>query len=244
MLTAARTLLLFVGITFMATFVAAQTGSVTIFTISVTAPTSPKDVQVRSFLTDEQGLGWSSTEAMVTGGKIVIRGDSAGRAPKTFKAIVYAPGCEFATFSAEDLATSTRQGEFQCLNLPTLQLRGTVPMPQSPPQLDVEAMYAVNWAGKFFSVPHASISPLALTRTAVEADGSFTMELPDFTADPLWNSMSKDATLMFFLVDHASGHRIAELKAPAALAKDGDLKVAGSYPDVAFSVRQAKGLQP
>ncbi len=245
--TAVRTLLLLLVIALPATFLTAQNGAEPIFTISVTAPTSAKDVQLRSFLKDEAGAHWSSTQAMATQSKLVVVGDAAGRVPKTFNAIAYAPGCQFVTFSAEDLTTSMRQGEFQCLKLPTLQLRGTIPMPPSKPQFDVEAMYVVNWAGKFFSVPHVSISPLALTSTAVEADGSFTMELPDFTADPLWNSMSRDATLMFFLVDHASGHRIAGLKAPAALAKNGDLKVAASYPDVVFSLRQtqtAKAMKP
>lgn len=240
-------LLLPVVVTLAATFGTAQNGTDAIFTISVTGPVSAKDVQVRSFLRDEAGANWSSTQAMVRDGKVIIQADRTGRAAKTFNAIVYAPGCQFATFSVEDLATSTRQDQFQCLKLPTLQLRGTVPMPPSKPQFDVESLYVVNWAGNFFSVPHVSISPLALTRVAVEADGSFSMELPDFTADPLWNSMASDATLMFFLVDHASGHRIVGLKAPAALARNGDLKVAASYPDVVFSLRQpptAKARRP
>jgi hypothetical protein len=64
------------------------------------------------------------------------------------------------------------------------------------------------------------------------------MDLPDFANDPLWNSLSKDATLMFFLTDQATGHRVAGLKAPAALSRGGNLKVAASYPEVAFTVGQ------
>jgi hypothetical protein len=41
---------------------------------------------------------------------------------------------------------------------------------------------------------------------------------------------------MFFLED-GTGHRIAELQGPAALSVRGNLKVAASYPDVAFTVR-------
>jgi hypothetical protein len=72
----------------------------------------------------------------------------------------------------------------------------------------------------------------------VDADGSFVMDLPDFTNDPLWNSLSNNATLMFFVTDQTSGHRVAGLKAPAALSRGGNLKVAATYPEVAFTIRQ------
>jgi hypothetical protein len=209
-----------------------------IFTISVTPPTQAKDVQVRYFLTDQSGVRWSSTAAAAANDKLLIRADAAGKTPKTFNAIAYAPGCQFVTFSAEDLASSTRQGEFTCQKLPTVELRGKVALPPGGQQLQVESMYVVRWAGKFFSVPCLSISPLAVTKATVDADGSFVMDLPDFANDPLWNTLSNDATLMFFLTDQASGHRVAGLKAPAALSRGGNLKVAASYPEVAFTVRQ------
>lgn len=227
-------------------YLTAQTGTPTaqgspadaIFTISVAPPTTAKDVQVRYFLTDQSGVRWSSTAGAAGSDKLVIHADSAGRTPKTFNAIAYAPGCQFVTFTADDLATSTRQGDFQCQKLPTVELRGKVALPAGGQQMQVESMYVVRWAGKFFSVPGLSLSPLAVTKATVDADGSFIMDLPDFTNDPLWNSLSNDATLMFFLTDQASGHRVAGLKAPAALSRGGNLKVAPSYPEVAFTVRQ------
>ncbi len=241
---AVRSLLLFGLFTLGATLVNAQTSAdKPIFTISIAAPTSAKDVQIRYFLTDETGAHWSSTAATAKDGKIIIQADTTGRSPKAFSAIAYASGCQFVTFTAEDLKSSTRQGDFQCLKLPSLELRGTVSLSRPDQQVDVEAMYVVRWAGKFFGVPRISISPLALTKTAVQSDGSFAMELPDFTADPLWNTLSSDATLMFFLVDHTTGHHIAGLKPPAGLAKNGNLKVAASYPDVAFSMIRPKQVR-
>jgi hypothetical protein len=208
-----------------------------VFTISVIPPTPAKDVQVRYFLTDQSGVRWSSTAAAVGNDKLVIRADAAGKTPKTFNAIAYAPGCQFVTFTAEDLASSTRQGDFQCQKLPTVELRGKVSLPAGGQQLQVESMYVVRWAGKFFSVPGLSISPLAVTKATVDADGSFVMDLPDFTNDPLWNTLSKDATLMFFLTDQSTGHRVAGLKAPAALSRGGNLKVAATYPEVTFTIQ-------
>lgn len=250
MQTVVRTLLLSLLVSLPGSFLAGQTAANndnSIFTISVQAPTTAKDVQLRYFLTDESGARWSSTAATVKEDKIFINADTTGRVAKSFSAIAYASGCQFVTFKAEDLTTSNRQGDFQCLKLPTVELRGTVPSSRRQQQLDVEAMYVVQWAGKFFGVKGVSISPLAVTKTAAQADGTFAMELPDFTADPLWNSLSSNATLMFFLVDHATGHRIAGLNVPAALGKNGNLKVAASYPDVAFSIRPsqtAKAIKP
>ena len=69
----------------------------------------------------------------------------------------YAPGCQFVTFTAQDLASSTRQGDFQCQKLPTVELRGKVALPAGGQVMQVESMYVVRWAGKFFSVPGLSI---------------------------------------------------------------------------------------
>ncbi|HET9183195.1 MAG TPA: hypothetical protein VFP59_13745 [Candidatus Angelobacter sp.] len=209
-----------------------------LFTISVAPPTSAKDVQLRYFLSDDAGVRWSSTLAKANGDKIQISANTAERTPKTLKVLAYAPGCQFVTFSADDLGTSTRQGDFQCTKLPTTQLQGTVPPPSGQQQLEVEAMYVVKWASRFFSVPGASISPLAIAKAPVESDGSFQMDVPDFTADPLWQSLTKNATLMFFLEDKANGHRVAELKAPVSLGQGGNLKVAANYPEVSFTIRQ------
>jgi hypothetical protein len=245
---AVRALILLLGFGLSATYLLAQTGSDdAIFTIAVTAPTSAKDVQLRYFLTDQAGVAWRSTLAVASDDKVVIHADTAGRVPKTLNAIAYAPGCQFVTFSAEDLASSPRQGEFQCQTLPTVELRGTIAQPPRQ-QLEVQAMYVARWAGKFFADSGVSISPLLLTKSTVGADGTFSIELPDFSADPLWNSLSNDAGLIFFLVDPATGHRVAELQPAAAFAPKGDLKVASSYPEVTFNIRknttkQAKAAQ-
>lgn len=209
-----------------------------LFTISVAPPTSAKDVQLRYFVSDEAGVRWTSTLAKETDDKIQISANTAQRPAKSLKVLAYAPGCQFATYTVDDVATSTRQGDFQCTKLPATTLHGTVPPPSGEQQLQVEVMYVVNWASKFFGVPGAAISPLALTKAPVEADGSFQMDLPDFTVDPLWQSFANNATLMFFLEDVAAGHRIAELQPPAALAQGGNLKVSGSYADVAFTIRR------
>lgn len=216
-----------------------------IFAISVLAPTWPKDVQVRYFFTGEFG-GYGSSVAAPAGNKIVISTGFEGKSAKTFKAIVYAPGCQFVTISVDELLASNRQGEFQCQKLPQIQFRGRpVASKFGPEGLEVAALYESTWARRFFGITDGSISPLSLAKAPVETDGSFTLELPDFAADPIWASLSNDASLMFFLVDARSGQRLATLLPPADLSRGGYLKVAYNYPpEVEFTIQRQESAKP
>ena len=221
-------------------FLAAQTNSSeNIFTILVAAPTSPKDVQVRYFLNGDPAVQQSSSIAKPDDGKIVVKTGVDGRPARSFRAIVYSPGCQFVTISADDLSASTRQGEFRCQQLSTTPLHGRADIAKfAGRDLQVEALYVCGWAGQFFGMPGLAISPLSVARAHVENDGSFALELPDFSGDPLWASLSHNATLMFLLLDAATGEHLARLSAPRDLGRRGSLKVAAGYPaEVQFAVR-------
>jgi hypothetical protein len=207
-----------------------------IFTISVASPKAPKDLQVRYFLADGSGPDWYTTEVEGRGNNLVVKTTINEKPAKSFKAIVYAPGCQFATITADDLNASNRAAEFQCKELPTTQFRGRVALPNGKPDLKVEVLYVCEWARNVFSLPNISVSPIALTKAKVEADGSFTIDLPDFTQDPLW-SLTKDGVLMFTLADPVSGQRWA-MKLPGDTARISSLRVDTSYPsEVEFSVQ-------
>jgi len=209
-----------------------------LFTISVAPPTSAKDVQVRYFLTGQFGLVSSATTATDDKSQIVIRTEVESKPAKTFRAIAYAPGCEFVTISVDDLSTSNRQGQFECHPLRTTLLQGRVPAAQlSGKDSQVEVLYSVEWAPHFFQIERGAISPFIVTKVQVATDGTFAVELPDFAGDPLWSSLSKDAALMFFLVDAKSGQRINTLVGPSDLSDGPNLKIASSYPsEVQFAI--------
>ncbi len=105
-------------------------------------------------------------------------------------------------------------------------------------KLQVEVLYTCRWARQFFDIFQGAVSPLSLSKTAVEADGSSTIQLPDFAQDSLWPSLSNDAALMFFVVDAGSGQRLTTLKLLGDLSGTGSLKVATSYPaEVEFTAQ-------
>lgn len=201
-----------------------------IFTVNIAPPTAAKDVQIRYFLAGEFGFVSSSSTAKGAESTIVIRTQQQSKAATSFKAIAYAPGCQFVTFNVDDLATSTRQGEFECQKLPTTLLQGRVPLSgMEGKDLQVEVLYVCDWAAQFFKLGPGAISPFSLGRVPVATDGTFSIELPDFAGDPLWSSFSHDAALSFHLVDATTGHPLNGLAPPPALSQGSLLKVSPSY---------------
>ena len=221
--------------------VAAQTNaSNDVFTISVAAPTSAKDVQVRYFLNGDPTVQQSTSIAKPDEQRITVKTGTQAKPAKSFRAIVFAPGCQFATIQADDLAAGNRQADFQCQKLSNLPLSGKADISRfAGRDMQVEALYVCGWAGQFFGMPGLAISPFSLGKGKVESDGTFALELPDFSGDPLWKDLSHNATLMLFLVDASTGEHLARLSAPGALSRRGSLKVAASYPaQIQFAVRQ------
>lgn len=209
-----------------------------IFTISVASPTSAKDVQVRYYFTGEFGGFGSSIAQPTDDNKIVIKTGVEGKSAKSFKLIAYAPGCEFVTISVDDLASSSRQGQFECTRLNTVQFFGKANLSAyAEKALQVQVLYSCDWAGAFFGMS-GTVSPFNLGKTDIATDGSFSFSLPDFSADPLWGTRSNNATLMFIAGDSSNGQPLATLKvAGDSPAKAGALKVAPTYAPVEFTAQ-------
>jgi len=209
-----------------------------VFTISVVGPTQAKDVQVRYLFTGEFGNLRASVASSTDDNKIVIKtAFLQGKPAKTLKLIAYAPGCQFVTIRVDDLSASNRQGEFRCTPLNPVQFYGKTDISGfAEKALQVSVLYNCEWAGDFFGL-HGGFSPFSVGKAKIDFDGSFTISLPDFSSDPLWDSLSNKATLMFVVGDSTTGHPLAALRPVSdSVAKSGGLRVAPGYPQVEFSV--------
>jgi len=196
-----------------------------------------KDVQVRYWFSDELGSHQSSVADSTEDNRIVIKTRFQEKSARSFKAIAYAPSCQFVTIDVADLTAGNRRGEFQCQKLPTTQLTGRVNVAGfGGRELRVEVLYQLEWAGEFYGLPGVSVSPLFLGKADLGSDGSFGLEVPDFSADPLWQSLSKNATLTFFLSDVRSGKRVAALL-PTSAAQGSKVNAAATYPEIEFSIQ-------
>ena len=209
------------------------------FTIVVGAPTMAKDVQVRYWFTDEAGSHQSSVADSTDDNRIVIKTRFQEKSARGFKAIAYAPGCQFVTIDIGDLAAGNRRSEFQCQKLPATQMTGRVNVSGfGGRELKVEVLYYIEWAGEFYGLPGVSVSPLVLGKADVGSDGSFGLEIPDFSADPIWQSLSHNATLAFFISYVQDGARLAmPLQTLGSLSAGSRLKVAATYPEIEFRIQ-------
>ena len=209
-----------------------------VFTINLVSAGPSQDVQVRYFLSGDHAVQQAGSVARTNNNHIVIDTAVSGMSAKGFRAIVFAPGCQLGAIKA-DLTAGTRQADYQCQKLGTVPLHGRATVSNfAGKDLQVEALYNVRWAGRFFGVSRLSISPVSLGKAKVADDGSFAFNLPDFAADPLWNSLSSAATLSFVLIDASNGERLATLSAPRDLSLGSSLKVAATYPaEINFTVK-------
>jgi len=205
------------------------------FTFNMTAPVITTQLQVEYVLRDESGKPQpaSGEVASVKFGestRVALGTRLAGKSAKSLQAIAFLPGCQFEIVTA-DLTTNVRHADLQCQKLPSTPLHGRVTGFQfAGKKVEVSALYHVRWAGQFFGLPSRSVPRLFLASTKVESDGSFAFDLPDFAADPLWSSLSHDASITFTLVDTSNGMPLTELSAPGDLSLGGGLRVAARYP--------------
>jgi hypothetical protein len=214
-----------------------------VFSFNMTAPVITVQLQVQYVLRDDSGQRQPASREVSSveaegGTRIVIGTAFAGKPAKSLQAFAFYPGCQFETVTA-DLTTDVHQFDFQCQKLPSTQLHGRVPASQfAGKKVEVSALYNVLWAGQFFGLPSLPVPRLFLARTKLETDGSFAFDLPDFAADPLWNSLSHDASITFTLVDTSTGMPLAYLSAPRDLSLGSELKVAARYPsEITFAVK-------
>jgi hypothetical protein len=214
-----------------------------VFSFNMTAPVISVSLQVEYVLRDDSGQRQPASREVGTleiGGRtrVVIGTAFAGKPAKSLQAFAFLPGCQFEIVTA-DLTTGVRQADFQCQKLPSTPLHGRVTVSQfADKKVEVSALYNVRWAGQFFGLPGLSVPRLGLASTKLETDGSFAFDLPDFAADPLWNSLSHDASITFILVDTSNGMPLAELSAPRDLSLGSGLKVAARYPsEITFAVK-------
>lgn len=213
-----------------------------VFSFAMTAPVMTVQLQVQYVLRDDSGQRQPASREVGSvgpgGSTLVIGTEFAGKPAKSLQAFAFLPGCQFEIVTA-DLTTSVRHADLQCQKVPSTPLHGHVTAsPFVGKKVEVAAFYNVRWAGQFFGLPGLSVPPLFLARTKLETDGSFAFDLPDFAADPLWNTLAHDASLTFTLVDTSNGMPLADLLAPPDLSLGSGLKVAARYPsEITFAAR-------
>jgi hypothetical protein len=116
-----------------------------------------------------------------------------GQRAKSLKALVYAKGCELATFALNPLPPGPNRVRFECRKLGTIWLKGVVTGHPRPSELTVRLRYRAHWSHTFFGILDAPVLSLAIAEVVPGRDGRFAIEVPDFANDGVTNSYKGQA---------------------------------------------------
>ena len=211
------------------------------FTLIVDGATRANDVQVRYIFNGGSGGHVSSVATPTKDNRILIKTAAEDKLATSFRLVAFAPGCEFVTISVEDLSSS-RQAEFRCRPMSSVQFNGQLNADalSSNTSLRVQVLYNCDWCPQFFGMSAGALSPLVVGKADVGSNGSFLIDLPDFSADPQWSSGGSDASLSFYLVDLTVDEMLGPLTPlmpKGELVNNRALHVAASYPLVDFNLQ-------
>lgn len=169
-----------------------------------------------------------------------------GMPASEIKMFAWAPGCQIETFDLPLNALDVHQ-TYACTPQPTVRLNGRIAdfKLNTTKPAEVRIDYLADWACNFFGEMDCLVPQISIGKSAVEPDGSFEIEvpdfasgateLPDFTGDaaPLGGPSSFAITLR----EIRTGNIIAYLD--PQLSQGGELKPASSYPEpTVFVVRK------
>ena len=101
------------------------------------------------------------------------------------KLFIWAPGCRMAAFQIYFLKPESVERSYVCVPLSTTTLIGKVPKALLTPASEVVVTYLASWACDFFGLKDCMVPHIVLPTVRPDADGTFRLELPDFSADPI-----------------------------------------------------------
>lgn len=158
------------------------------------------------------------------------------------KIIAYSPGCAFKTYHFRLDEVREARADFVCEVLPRLTLRGQI-VPRSilsGHQAIVRIYYLATWDHEFFGLADGIVQQFDLAQAAPDSNGDFSVELPDFTADPRTRrGENNDASLILRIVDKETLNSLADQLTFGEYGEpDGQLRIQSWYPKL--TIRAAK----
>jgi hypothetical protein len=196
--------------------------------------------EVRYFLTGAFGGYGGFVNNPDKDGTFRIPLEGEGKPASSFKAILYARGCQFTVLSVDLLSDPTRNATFECQQLSTITLRGRIsPRPSGAGPLDVEIRYLSSWDHKFFGFSDGIVQSFSVGKAPLNAGGRFQIQIPDFSKDPITSRM-QDAYLEVLVVEHSSWNLVEHvLPATDLQYQNTGLKILPGYdPEIVFGRRR------
>lgn len=171
-----------------------------------------------------------------------------GKPAEHIKGFIWASGCKTATFDSSLLESAGMQEYFVCTPLSTISLIARVPSTflKGKNPLEVRFDYTALWACRFFGFADCAVPQIEIGTVEPDADGTFEIELPDLSSDPISSEAEGGAEFQFVLREVKTWNRVASLEpeTKTLLTPGGGLKIASSYPrNLLFAARKGKPSQ-
>ena len=205
--------------------------------VSIALPPSvpSESVQVSYFLVGPFGGcgGYVAQQFNVTSYQIPTTVD--GKRATEIRAIVYASGCEIQKLVIPLTAQSPISRELACQPVQTIRLSGQIVPNELAKYGNAELVvtYMAWWAHGFFGIVDGIVTELRLAVVTPDANGSFQIDLPYFTADAESSSSMQRASISFMLRDSKTWNHIAsnlEPGVPEFRSENHSLRIQSHYP--------------
>jgi hypothetical protein len=205
-------------------------------TVTISIPTAipSEDLQITYHMTGKFG-GYAGSVEPRPGLSAYRINASSGNQPATeMKIIAYAPGCDFQTLTLSLLDNPNRFEPFVCKTVPKVSLSGVFPASLiKGHNAELLVTYQAYWAHTFFGILDGFVTTFNLAKITPQQDGTFRVELPDFSSRMDGARDSLGADLQMMLRDAKTWNHLAtDLSPEDATLKGtlGGLKIQSSYP--------------
>ena len=210
--------------------------------IAVPASVNSESLQGEHFLFGSFPMSFGYIIAKPNVSQYVIEAAVKGIPASGAKIVVYANGCQTRRFfvTVKEVATSR---DFECKPLPSVALDGViVPFESfSSRDIQIDVTYMASWVVDFFRVLRdAPITSFKVATAIPRSDGSFHVDLPDFTQDANEQAAGPSLKGEFNLIlrERHTGYVLAFLRQKDT-SPTGFLQLQASYPSVIrFEARQ------
>ncbi len=164
-------------------------------TISLPTSVTSDTVQIRYFLIGPFGGRSDYVKSGVGLRSYQIRAYPEQKAAQSVKIVIYAPACEFQTLDLAFSGNKDRQEDFVCRPLRSIKLAGQFPQELVENEnTELLVTYIAYWMNRFFGIMDGFVPQFTVARTQPNTDGSFAVDIPDFTSDPSASSSDDEQT--------------------------------------------------
>ena len=217
-----------------ATGLAQQLSQLPQVVITPPAGLSPKALQVVYYMVGPFGGYGGYNLPQENREDYLINASVNGKAATGIKIVVYARGCDFATFDVPLKSDETVHKAYVCPNLPTVRMNGRIVGYQSLPKLtkpEIIVYYGALWTYGFFNVKDGMEPQFLIATANPSSDGSFTLDLPNILASSLHLD---DHEVGSFILQLRSSNLTADLVPQLHKTIMRNLDVSADYPEIQF----------